>query len=240
MNSYLKRLSGLLLLLVASPLFAEPHPLLTPYSAEYLITRDGKTVGNSFFRLGISADGQYRFEVFTVPTEKYAGARRSKEVFETSVGNISGGIPVPATYYYSIGKKPNIESWQYRFDWKEQKLHASSGRETASMPLSDNTQDRLSYLMLAALLTQPQEPLKIHFPLADLATNQVVTLKREKQSTIKTTAGEFIATEIQRLDDRDQVRHLWITEEPPRLPVLIEFKNREGLLRMELTSLQSG
>ena len=90
---------------------------------------------------------------------------RAQEVYEASKGRFNQGIPVPDSYYYSAGKGQMAQTLRYAFDWENKQLKASNRYNTESIALSDNSQDRLSYLLLSTQLTEPQEPASVRFPL---------------------------------------------------------------------------
>lgn len=209
---------------------------LTAYAASYRLLFDGEPVGDSFFRLELTADRGYRFEAYTLPTDK-GDKTQGHEVLESSTGTLNAeGIPKPQNYYFSVFNRGETSLLEFLFDWPGKRLMLSSKNNTAQLTLEADTQDRLSYLLaLGQWLGSPA--FETRFPIAQPGVTATAEFIRIEKTNVQVDAGSFETIHLLRIDAGDKLRReLWLERAPPHRLVAMERHEPNGVARMELIS----
>lgn len=220
--------------LLCWPLLSPADTGLASYSASYRLLFDGEPVGDSFFRLELTAEQGYRFEAYTLPIGK-DDKTQTHEILESSTGKLNGeGTPRPQSYYFSVFNEGKTSLLEFAFDWPGKQLIVSSKEQSTTLELNATTQDRLSYLLLLGqwLASSAKET---HFPIAQPGVTATAEIVRIENSTIEVDAGSFETVHLLRVDAGDDLRReLWLESAPPHRLIAMERHELNGVARMEM------
>ena len=213
---------------------------LAPLSvdASYQLHFDGALVGHAFFTLRTDVDGSYRIEAFTVPAGQMQRAV-DHEVLEVSEGRIDSGQVRPNYFEHSVLNSSTIGAVRMQFDWPGSQLQLSGPDGEKRIALLPDTQDRLSYLLVArqlALGTADARNLSIASPQVTDENH----LRRIGRTELELPGGRYDAIEIQRLTpSADERRSLWFSEARCALPLRVEHQTEKHLVDMVLEHCSS-
>ncbi|MCB1772166.1 MAG: DUF3108 domain-containing protein [Gammaproteobacteria bacterium] len=201
--------------------------------ASYQLHFDGALVGHAFFTLRTDSDGNYRIEAFTVPAGQMQRAA-DHEVLEVSEGRIEARQVRPSYFEHSVLNSDDVGAVRMQFDWPGAQLQLS-GRDTEKqITLLPNTQDRLSYLLVARQLALGAADTR-DLPIATPQVTDENRLQRLGESEIELPGGRLAAIEIQRLTPAaEERRSLWFSESRCALPLRIEHQTEKHLVDMVL------
>lgn len=225
----MKFLPWLLLLLLAQTAAA-----LEPFSASYQLLWNGVKKGDTYFTLQSGANG-YDFESFTRPATLPEQGRH--EVLERSQGHYDGTRPEPDSYYYAVKTDQGSEMVEIFFDWKQMTMTLRSDKSQEKYRLEEGTQDRLSYLLRAMALAADTRS-EAAFPRVSVEGAERITLHEKSRRYLTTPAGRFLAQEVTITNENgSSVRRLWLAVKKGFMPLVMEHRNGDGLVRMELTGI---
>ena len=211
---------------------------LEPFSADYQLMFNGEQVGKAFFSLKLQDNQQYNFEVFTLPTSTLAAGEEKQEILEASNGQLRDGIPVPDSYYYAVRKQSTTELLEFFYDWKGLQLTMRSDKAQVSIDLQPDSQDTLSYLLYAMILAMNHK-VQAEFPLytPDDTTRTRLRLKNKHYQDLP--AGRLLLQEVEQYRGTGSKpdRTLWLAADRGYVPALLENRNGEDVVRMELLRL---
>lgn len=219
-----------LLLIAALPVHA-----LEPFAAQYRLLVDGQPRATAQFRLALE-DQRYELRTRVQPNGEPGAPAR--EILESSQGSWSASEVRPERYLYSVRNDQQTQTLALGFDWANQRLILQSGDRQETYRLDEQAQDRLSYLLKAMILAAGNRK-KISFPRLAVEGRETFTLERVRRQFLSTPAGRFLALEIRVQSDHSPERRLWLAVEKGYLPLAIEQKRPEGLVRMELTAIET-
>lgn len=215
---------------------AQALPALEPFSASYQLLWNGEKKGETWFTL--QSDGRsYSFESFTRP----AGVPEQEphEVLERSQGHFDGTRPEPDSYYYAVKTGRETDMVEVFFDWKQMLMTIRGNDGQERYKLEEGTQDRLSYLLRAMALAAGSRS-EAAFPRVSIEGAEKISLEEKSRRYLSTPAGRFLAQEVTiRNENGSSVRHLWLAVKKGFMPVALEHRTTEGLIRMELTGITS-
>jgi hypothetical protein len=204
------------------------------FEASYQLRFNDSLVGHALFTLHTDPHtGSYRIEAFSVPAGKMAQAD-DHEVLESSTGTIEQGIVRPARFAFSVMEEGAIKALDIEFDWQRQLLHLRDDTRSRELPLLPNTQDRLSYLLLARQLALGGEVTR-HIQIVTPLETEDTSLELGAADQIEVPAGVFDAVVVRRLAPApgDQ-RRLWLNDSVCALPLRIEHPAGDNLVEMVL------
>jgi hypothetical protein len=225
----------LLLLLLLSPAIS-PARTLEPFAATYRLLLDGKLKGTTHFSLQTNEKG-YSFESLTRPAPP--PKRGHHEVLERSQGHFHGGHPQPDAYYYAVKTDRGTEMVEIFFDWKQKRMTLRSDRSQEQYRLETGTQDRLSYLLRAMALAAGHGN-EATFPRISIEGAEHIVLRKKPKKHLTIPAGHFLVQELTiRSNNGQWPRKLWLAVREGYLPVALEHRTDQGLVRMELTRISS-
>ena len=219
-----------LLLIAALPVHA-----LEPFAAQYRLLVDGQPRATAQFRLALE---DQRYELRTRVQSNGEPGAPAREILESSQGTWSASDVRPERYLYSVRNDQQTQTLALGFDWANQRLILQSGDRQETYRLDEQAQDRLSYLLKAMRLAAGNRK-KIRFPRLAVEGREAFTLERVRRQFLSTPAGRFLALEIRVQSDHSPERRLWLAVEKGYLPLAIEQKRPEGLVRMELTAIET-
>jgi hypothetical protein len=210
---------------------AEP-PVLGPVAVEasYRLQLNGLPVGHAFFRLRV-ADRRYRIEALTVPDTTLAD---TQEVLERSEGRFEQGRAIPERFEHLVFADDGTDAVTLEFDWQAQRLRLGHGDEQREVVLLPNTQDRLSYLLVAHRLATTRgtaTALQIAMPTA----TEESRLERVGPGRVVLPQGPRPAVEFRRVTPSpDEQRRLWLAPETCPLPLRIAHEAGGQQIDMQL------
>jgi hypothetical protein len=221
------------LLLLFSPALS-PARALEPFDATYRLLLDGQLKGITHFSLQANTES-YSFESLTRPAPPPKQGRH--EVLERSQGHFHGGHPQPDAYYYAVKTDQRTEMVEIFFDWKQKRMTLRSDQSQEQYRLETGTQDRLSYLLRAMALAA-EHGNEATFPRISIEGTERIGLRKKPKKHLTTPAGHFLVQEIIIRGNKGQwPRKLWLAVREGYLPVALEHRTDQGLVRMELTRI---
>jgi Protein of unknown function (DUF3108) len=206
-------------LAVAQPPAAQAAP---PQRVEihYDLTRNGSEVAEVVERLE-HRNGAYQL------TETWKGQgiyRLLGRATRVSKGELAPAGPRPREF---VDERSGRDTQRVVFDWSANTITRRYKGETRTEPLAANTQDRLSFLLALAYLSQSGEPVTL--PIADGRGTSHHTYKPNGRERLRTPAGEFDALKlIRRKDGTGDVSEIWLAAELGYLPVRILIVEHDG------------
>jgi hypothetical protein len=225
--------AGLLLSLIgcASDVDAPPPP--QSIEASYRLHFDGELVGHALFTLRTDINGNYRIEAFTVPAGKMQRAA-DHEVLEISEGRIEKRHVRPSYFEHSVLDGNGVGAVRMQFDWAGGQLRLTSPDSERSITLLPNTQDRLSYLLVAHLLALGSGDAS-DLPIATPQVTEENRMQRRGETVLELPGGRYDAIEIERITPAvGEHRRLWFSKTACTLPLRVEHQTERHLVDMVL------
>lgn len=212
----------------------QPAPVALNIEASYQLRFNDALVGHALFTLRTNPQsGSYRIEAFSVPAGKMAQAD-GHEVLEASTGRIDGARVRPAQFAFSVMDEGKLSVLSIEFDWAQQQLHLRDDKASSELTLLPNTQDRLSYLLLARQLALGGDVIR-NLQIVTPQDTEQTGLELGEPASIEVPAGRYEAILVQRLAPvPGEVRRLWFNESVCPLPLRIEHPTGDNLVDMVL------
>jgi hypothetical protein len=230
--------AGLLVSLIGCTADIEESPSPLSVEASYRLHFDGELVGHALFTLRTDIDGQYRIEAFTVPAGKMQRAA-DHEVLEVSEGRIENRHVRPSYFEHSVLDSSGIGSIRMQFDWPGGQLRLTSPDGERLLTLLPNTQDRLSYLLVARLLALGNDDAS-DLPIAAPQATEENRIQRRGETALELPGGRYDAIEIERITPAaEERRSLWFSETVCALPLRVEHQTEKHLVDMVLERCDS-
>jgi hypothetical protein len=207
------RLLLLLALLLPLPVLADAPPL-TPYVAEYEVSRNDMFLGASRRTLSLHSGQRVDLTAQTRP-QGLVSWFVSDEVHEHSKVLLDNGQVLPQRYRYNkTGKRP--EQFEVRYDYQQQILSHSLLDETPALNGTD--QDLLSF-QLAMMLALQQGQREMTFRIADKNRIEEYRLRQVGEKTFNTRMGRLQTVVLEYHDtERDRIYTFWCAKELGYLP----------------------
>jgi len=227
--------SILSLLLINWATLADERPRLTPFTAEYSLTRGYLKLAKVEITLELDDQGAYRYSARTTPVGLTA-VLHSDEISEISSGIISAEGVVPQRYHYRHHNSTNPRSVDLDFDWRARRVTNSLDGTSWSMKITPGTQDKFSQ-QLMLMLSLAAGKRKIDFPVADGGRAKDYSFRFRSEEIVDIDAGSFHTLKIARSKNRRSSQaSLWLAPSLNYLPVMVEKKEKDGIYLMELNS----
>lgn len=224
--------SGAALTMMASASMATSAPQLSPFSAEYVLSKDGKVIGTSVFTLDALDDGVWRYASVTQGTAglaKLLGA----EVEESSLFRLRAGHAELLRSEYRLDATLHTQSRQTRVDWDASTVSVTDSRKgTHSYPTRPGLLDR--HLLPLALGRHLDVAGQFGLQVATHDNTEVQHYRVAETERIEVPAGTFVALRVRRVDPG---KHLSAWYAPGRFPVPVKLVQDGGdHLTLELKS----
>jgi len=225
-----------LALILLLGLFPTLAGALEPFDASYRLLYNGELKGEARFSLRITDQG-YRFKAVTRPAGAALSQQPDHEVLESSHGHFDGGHPEPDAYYYAVKSNGETRMVEIFFDWKKMELLLRGDESQERYRLEEGTQDRLSYLLRAMALADDLRA-EAAFPRVASDGTERIVLHRKLRRYLDTPAGRFLGQEITISSGESRpTRHLWLAAKRGWLPLVLEHRDGDAVVRMELTRI---
>lgn len=187
---------------------------------EFELQRNGSTMAEVVEQLE-HGNGAYRLVETWKGRGMYALLGRAKR---TSEGSMDADGPRPREY---VDERSGRDTQRVSFDWNARTITRRYKGATRTEPVPPDTQDRLSFLLALAYLSQKAGPASFH--VADGRGMSRHTYKPNGRERIATPAGEFDAVKlIRRNDGSGEVSEIWLAANRGYLPVRIVVMEKDG------------
>ena len=207
------------------------------FSADYRLLFNGDHVGDARFTLQLRENDQYSFESFTRPAGIMNKDDARHEILEASSGSLQGGTPTPAHYYTAVKTADGTRMLEYFYDWENMTLTLKGDDDQEKTVLEKHSQDRLSYLLQAMKLAESHRN-SLKTPLITAAGTRQLSILKKNRRFMDSAAGRTLLQELHLsygIESPD--RSLWLSLDHGYMPVLLEQKTEEGIVRMELSKI---
>ncbi|MES9873963.1 MAG: DUF3108 domain-containing protein [Candidatus Sedimenticola sp. 6PFRAG7] len=225
-----------LMLLASTPLCSSPGTGLTPFSAEYSLSRDNTLLGKVIISLELTPTGDYQYHARTVTTG-LVSLFRDDEITEQSIGQVHNGTIRPKTYLYHHKRKEKPRKVSIDFNWRSKRATNRSNNTSWSMKIPGDTQDKFSQ-QLALMLALSKGSRNLSISVADGGKLKSYRYSADGNERIETAAGTVSAVKIERSkDNRPSDSTLWLSPEFNYLPVKIAKQKKDQQVIMLLNSV---
>jgi len=212
-------LSGLLLLLLVSPLQALE---MQPYSSEYTVHYNGFKVGEMTQRLEKRSGQTYLLETVVYTTGLMSLFKKDR-VTERSLWRYVDGKVQPLSYRYHYSGRNEDVVEKIDFDWQKMEAVSLNKGKKTRLPLEPGTYDKQSYQI--AMRHNLAQGLKIHdYKVANRDKIRDFHLEVAGREKVMTPFGEVKAIKVKK-----GTTMLWVAEQYDYLVVKIE-QNEDGNL----------
>ena len=219
-------------LLISKPVIAAENSSITktlkPFVATYLVTAmelEGINVTNSLsLNTNALKQQEYNFKSYSM-TVGLLAFRKNETRDEQSKGLILNNQIQPEFYSYVQTRKNKIKkNVEISFDWEKKQVINRHIRKKNhwTMPIPENTLDKLSY-QLALMLKLAQQPeKKFTFKIADGGKIKEYQFEILAEERVSTSIGNFKALKVKhQRHHQDKTLTLWCVAELNYLPVKI-------------------
>ena len=209
---------------------------MTPFTADYVVLRNGKELGQTTLALTRNTDDSWTFSTRSKGTSglaKLAGL----DVNEESRLRLRNGILETTAYEYrqqTLGKE---RTRQIALDAANERVRVSYGDETHDYPLVPGLIDRQA-ITLALGIDLAEGVQALDYKVAGRERIDDVHYARCGEPEITVPAGAYASTCVERVRDR-RVSRSWFAESIGWLPVQIEQIEKKGdNVTLKLVSLK--
>ena len=220
-------------LLFHSATFAEAVPSFT---ARYTLSRSGITVGETIRTLSPASNGEFIYQSVAHATGLLARFLKD-EITERSrwIYQNDGIRPLNFITHRHGGKKERLT--KQVFDWENQVTTNINNGNSSQLPLSLNTQDKLSYQIL--LMHDLKKGLKnLEYLIAESDKTNIYRFAIMGEEVLATAIGTLRTLKIRRIgDERNTI--VWCAIDLHYLPVKLEQRSDDdGHLELKIASAQ--
>lgn len=207
-------------------------PQLAPFSAEYVLSKDGKAIGESVFTLEAAGNGVWRY---TSVTHGTAGLAKllDAEVEESSLFRLHNGGLELLHNEYRLNALLHSQTRQMRVDWQAGTVSVTDSRHGAhSYAAPRGLLDRHLLSLALGRHLQQHGPFGVLVATHDRAETQHFEVAGNEP--IKVPAGTFAALRVRRSDPG---KHLSAWYVPGRFPMPVKLvQGGDDHLTLELKS----
>lgn len=200
---------------------------LTPYSADYTFSIDGKYNGSATRTLVKKTDNKWDYE-FTASVPIVARASQSS----TFVNN--GGALLPLTHATTYKILVHKRTTKLDFDYKNKQVHVDDKGDKKTYPLSAPALDDLT-LELQIREDLSRGKLKSSYRVADEDEIDNVTFKNLGRTKITVPAGTFEVIKLQRVHANPKRKtYFWLSPKHDYLPIKMQQDDKGKIYDSEL------
>lgn len=222
---------------LAAILFSAAAPAAPPqpFSAVYAVSRDGKAIGETTYRLDRLGDGDWSL---TSETRGTAGMARmfGLEVNEASRFRWHGDAVEALSYDYRQDAAIRHKERHAEFDWSANEARVRDNGKDFRYPLEPGTSDRqVVSLAIGVALADGAKDVTIPVAVKDQIERQQYVTRGEE--TIIVPAGSYATVRIERADAPGKLRS-WYAPQTTPAPIRLEQRQGDGsTILLELKSL---
>lgn len=230
-------LSSLCLILLLAQTEAISHEGLSPFSAQYELTRNGSKIGETHISLTAQADQKFIYEVRTTPTG-ILGWLTNARLRERTFWERQNNHLRPLEYIYQRVIGRSRRNVRLTFDWQRGIVQNNVEGKTWSMEVPEGTLDKL-LVQLALMLDLQAQSNNLEYRVADggkLKTYRFKVIGRER---LTTPLGTLDTLKIERRQESNE-RHtvLWCAPALRYLPVRVDQHENDDHLSMSIQSVR--
>lgn len=235
----LRLLPGLGIVVGCSPIPEPAIPPLVDAESRYELRFNDTHVADVFFAVEFSAaDGRYRIDSLTESAPSLQD-EESQEIVESSAGRLLGDRVRPERFDHSTRLGEQLQILNLAFDWDAGQLRLTNAERTETIGLLPDTQDRLSYLLVARQLAAAgagDRSLRIATPGgAEQASLETIAARR-----LELPAGDFTAIGVRRSNTESATtRELWFAPEVTPLPLMLTHTQGDSRVDMLLSGYRT-
>lgn len=210
---------------IASGAFASASPI-APFSADYVVSRNGKDIGKSTITLSENNDATWTLVTNTRGTSGLAKLI-GLDITEKSAIRWRDGQPETVSYDYRQGGAFKKRTRHAELDWSRSEASVSEGDEHYDFAVGPGTVDRhaASLVLATALSRGNPQSVDVKVMVKDRVEDNQYTA-RDHQS-LSVPAGNFDTTALETTKDRRKSTS-WFAESIGWLPVQIQQTNKSG------------
>ena len=232
------RVTIALLLMLASAVSPAAQMQIEGFTARFVLTVFGTTIGRSEWRLVPIENGRFLWEA----RSETAGAGaliRDVYITERSESEAYGEAFRPRVYSYDRYGKNATRSVRVTFDWNNGVALNTANGQTWRMSVPPETLDKFNYL-LALMRDLADGQRSMQYTIADGGRLKVYDMREIGSETLETALGTLETVKIRRLrhqDDREAI--LWSAPALGYLPVKLAYRDGDGrLISMTIQSIE--
>jgi len=219
----------------ASAQGAEENPL-PMFNAQYILKRNGITLGVSTRSLTTAKDGTYIYASTTQATGFIAWFVKDR-IDEYSKWSFDGTHIRPLEYVYNRHGGNKTRNVNLTFDWQRHIVTNNIDGDPWRMEIPPDAQDKLVY-QLAIMYDLLKGKKDLEYKIADGGKLKDYKFEIEGEETLNTAMGKVKTVRIQRIGDKRDTT-VWCAPQFSYLPVRLEQQDTDGSnLVMQITSLQ--
>ncbi len=229
--------AGLALGWTISPsVLAEETAPFPNFSAEYVLKRNGVSLGNATRSLRTAGEGRYIFESVTYATGMIAWFVKDR-IEERSIWTFHEGQVRPLEYVYNRHGGKKARRVKLLFDWGRGVVTNNIDGDPWRMDIPAGTQDKLLH-QLAIMQDLKKGRTDLQYNVADGGRLKNYRFEVLGEEMMNTPLGKFKTVKIERLDDkRDTI--VWCAPALNYLPVRLEQQETDGSrLSMDIQSVK--
>ena len=206
------------------------------FSADYVLKRNGITLGNATRSLRPASDGRYIFESLTYATGVIAWFVKDR-IEERSTWALNGGQVRPLEYVYDRHGGKKTRRVKLAFDWERMIVTNTIDGDPWRMDIPADAQDKLLY-QLAIMQDLKNGRDNLQYNIADGGRLKNYEFEILGEETLNTPLGKFNTIKIERLDDKRDTT-VWCAPALNYLPVRLEQQESDGSrLSMDILSVK--
>lgn len=213
----------------------EENPL-PMFKAEYILKRNGITLGISTRSLTTAKDGTYIYSSTTKATGIIAWFVKD-HIDEYSTWTFDGTRLQPLEYVYNRHGGSKTRHVNLKFDWQRHIVTNTIDGKPWHMEIPPDAQDKLVY-QLAIMYDLLNGKKKLEYKIADGGKLKDYAFDIEGKEVVNTALGKINTVRIQRIGDKRDTT-VWCAPQFSYLPVRLEQHDTDGSnLTMQLTSVR--
>lgn len=207
------------------PVVAEDTPPPTPprhVEVEYRILRKGGVAGIERHSYRVEGD---HYSLSSIAQAKGLLALALSDLVQKSEGAVTPQGLRPATFLYQYGKD---KAQKATFDWQAGTLQMEVGAKRQSVPLTDGSQDLMSFMYQFMFVPPLQE---MRLAITNGKRLRTYDYAFEGEETLDTSMGALRCLHISRgSDDGNKKTELWLAEDYHYLPVRMKETDKDGVV----------
>jgi hypothetical protein len=214
----------LLLPFLLAEAYADDFPI-PEFTAQYSISRNDMTIGESTRRLFVTPEGAYIFESQTRATG-FAALFIKDKVLEQSRWHFTDHQMIPEQYIYQRSGGKKERDIHLNFDWERMRVTNTIDQDPWMMPIPTGTLDKYLY-QLRIMFDLTQQKQQLDYQVADGGKLKNYLLEVIGTERLITKLGTLETVILKRKNDKRQTT-LWCAKEYAYLPVKITQIERDG------------
>jgi hypothetical protein len=229
-------LAGMIMLLWFAIAHGAAESPIPTFHAEYILKRNGITLGISTRSLSTAQDGTFIYASTTRATGIIAWFV-SDHIDEYSKWFFEGKQLRPLEYVYNRHGGSKNRQVKLDFDWRHLTVTNTIDGDPWRMDIPPDAQDKLIY-QLSIMYDLLNEKKHLEYKIADGGKLKDYTFEIEGEQVLNTALGKIKTVRIQRIGDKRDTT-VWCAPQLSYLPVRLEQQDTDGSqLTMQITSVQ--